>query len=223
MTSICSACNCLLPASSFKKPNGNVRSICSSCYQKKQLLHINSEINRKKISDDIKNRSIYKYFEWCLHFIHINNLILLKETNDFIPIELNVYDLIDIYNQQVGLCAKSNQEMKKIGFKNNNGSHPKNATLEIINPLFGYIKSNIRLCMFSLSSVTFSPLDHIDQLIAIIKAKIFQERTVEKLDTETFDMNMWKRSKLLYVTMFDEDGNLRDPQEFNRLMKMYVQ
>ena len=146
----------------------NISNVCRTCFQKKQVLKIEDKI------DILKKRSIRlkNFFEWKLSIMHHNNMYLMKETGNYIIIELNVDQLIKHYEKNQGLCEKTLHKMTMYNQRSYNAEAKNNITIELIDNNKGYKIDNIRLCGYTVSSVTFSPLEHINEYVIIARSAV---------------------------------------------------
>lgn len=112
------------------KTRNNRRTICKSCFTKRQRLHDQSLDNEKK-------------FDKCLRW----RILSAKDRAKKLNIEFNLtLDYIkDLWNKQNGRCALSNIEMT---FLLKEGRVPTNVSIDRIDRTKGYIEGNVQLvCM----------------------------------------------------------------------------
>lgn len=216
MTKQCEKCGLVYPGSFFARPSGSYRKICHVCYMQKISIRNGNKIDNEKLKDE----HIKKFFEWRLSQLQHNNIMLIRETGQFMLINLTVEQLVNHYKKINGACEKTAHKMSKYGESARNSNYNSNVTIELLDITKPYSIDNIRMCKFYMTSVTFSPLEHIDQYIEITKRKLFNsQHQISMILDESY--RLWTRSQALYICMFDADGNLRDFDEFIRVSSYF--
>lgn len=128
-----------------RKMSGGVAKICRECYNKQEAVIKCNKSRSRRFKYSIENGDIEFYIKRRI------GTIKSRANKNHIEFDLNIDDLLSLWQNQKGLCFYSGipmkNSMKQDGFQSWDGP-----SLDRVDPSKGYVKGNVVWCIFGINS-----------------------------------------------------------------------